>query len=226
MRTEMGDLTGARRHLQRANLICQHHHAWFRANRAMYWLGRTQIQFSDPYGARRALLEAILPPSAYREFAKTGEAEARFHENVAIFYLDFADFTEIASGMPPRQLVEILGELFDGCERVETIGDAYLAVAGMAGSDDQHGSDRGESVGVSMVRATLEIRRFLAGRNAEFEALGSPSFEAGGVAGEVTISGCVADAITGAHGISVEQRDSIAAKGKGELVAFHAVSQA
>jgi class 3 adenylate cyclase len=132
-----------------------------------------------------SLLQAILPPSAYREVERNGSCEARFYSNVAIFFSDFAEFTKIASGMPPEQLVQILGQLYDAfdeimdshdCERVETIGDAYLAVAGLDQTGEAKGS--GLSVASRMTDAALDIARHLRGRNAEFEALGSPRFEA------------------------------------------------
>jgi len=132
-----------------------------------------------------SLLRAILPPSAYREVERSGSCEARFYSNAAIFFSDFAGFTRIASGMPPEQLVQILGQLYDAfdeimdahdCERVETIGDAYLAVAGL--DQTYEGENPGLSVVSRMTEAALDIARHLRGRNAEFEALGAPRFEA------------------------------------------------
>jgi class 3 adenylate cyclase len=132
-----------------------------------------------------SLLEAILPPSAYREVERNGSCEARFYSNIAILFLDFAGFTKIASGMPPEQLVQILSQLYDAfdeimdahaCERVETIGDAYLALAGLDQAGESEDADA--RVASRMTEAALDIARHLRGRNAEFEALGSPRFEA------------------------------------------------
>ncbi|TVQ23454.1 MAG: adenylate/guanylate cyclase domain-containing protein [Spirochaetaceae bacterium] len=144
----------------------------------------------DEYGdaketARRSdsLLRGILPPSAYAEFQQTGECRARHLEGVAIFYSDFAGFTQIAAGMHPDQLVDILGQLFGafdrimaehGCERVETIGDAYLAVAGLDATDERSTGSRV----ADMVHAAIEVARYLIGRNGEFRALGTPEFQA------------------------------------------------
>ena len=130
-----------------------------------------------------SLLRGILPPSAYTEFQETGECKARHHESVALFYSDFAGFTRIASGMHPDQLVDILGELFGefdrimaerGCERVETIGDAYLAVTGIDRNDARTASERA----ADMVGAATAVSSYLTGRNREFRALGAPEFHA------------------------------------------------
>ena len=135
--------------------------------------------------ARRSdtLLRGILPPSAYAEFQQTGECRARHIERVAIFFSDFAGFTQIAAGMHPDQLVDVLGQLFGafdrimvehGCERVETIGDAYLAVAGLDVSEERSFECRV----ADMVRAAVDVARYLVGRNGEFRALGAPEFQA------------------------------------------------
>ena len=135
-----------------------------------------------------SMLQSILPPSAYREFEATGTCEARFYENVVIFFSDFADFTRIASGMPPQQVMQLLSELFDafdqcmaahGCERVETIGDAYLAVAGLEDADTDHAAEVDRApVEVRMARAALDVAAYLETKNAEYARLGSPEFTA------------------------------------------------
>jgi class 3 adenylate cyclase len=210
-----------------------------------------------------SLLQAILPPTAYRQLERNGHCDAQLYPDVAIFFSDFADFTTIASGMPPQQLVQILGQLYDafdeimdahGCERVETIGDAYLAIAGL---DDTPGkTTRTASVAVRMTEAALDLAQHLKKRNAEFDALGSPRFnarigihrgavvggivgsrrlrfavfgdavntaqrlESGGRPGYVTVSEEVAKALRGHKSISVQPRQSLAAKGKGVLSAY------
>ncbi|TFH35197.1 MAG: adenylate/guanylate cyclase domain-containing protein, partial [Dehalococcoidia bacterium] len=164
------------------------------------------------------LLRAILPPSAYEELSRTGACEARYYEHVAIFYSDFAGFTAIASGMPPAQLFQVLGELFDafddrmaahGCERVETIGDAYLAVCGLgAMASPMVSADPPE---VRLVRAALEIKHYLQRRNAEYRAIGSPEFharigvQAGPVVGGLVGSGRLRFAIFG-DAVNTSQR--------------------
>lgn len=58
---------------------------------------------------------------------------------VAVLFADLVGFTDQASRIPPTELVAILDELFarfdavadlDGLEKIKTVGDEYMAVAG------------------------------------------------------------------------------------------------
>ncbi|MFC6672753.1 adenylate/guanylate cyclase domain-containing protein [Marinobacterium aestuariivivens] len=62
-----------------------------------------------------------------------------FHE-VSVLFADIVDFTKFSSGMSPEQLVALLNELFTefdgitdahGLEKIKTIGDTYMAAAGL-----------------------------------------------------------------------------------------------
>jgi len=200
-----------------------------------------------------ALLQAILPPTAYSEYDRTGTCDARYYENVAVFYSDFADFTAIASGIPPRQLMEALGEIFDefdhamsmhGCERIEVIGDAYLAVAGLDGENES---------ALRMARAALDVTDSLELRNRRSLSVGGPLFvarmgvhvgsvvggivgghrrrfaifgdavntaqrlEAGGTPGTVTLSEEAITALRRCRELAINEAADIDAKGKGLL---------
>jgi class 3 adenylate cyclase len=61
--------------------------------------------------------------------------------------MDLVNFTRIASIVPPRHLIYILNSIFSaadavmqkhGLEKIKTIGDAYMAVAGAPVSDANH----------------------------------------------------------------------------------------
>jgi adenylate cyclase len=202
------------------------------------------------------MLRAILPQTALDSIANTGVCEARYYDGVAIFYSDFVGFTKIASGIPPRQLMDTLGELFDQfdcimtenrCERIDVIGDAYLAVAGLDGGDD---------VTNQIAVAALDIIDYLTEMNRRQRSLGSPEFiariglhvgsivggmvggerlryaifgdavntaqrlESGGKPGEITVSEDAAHLLKACDGFSLEPRDPIEAKGKGLMPAW------
>jgi adenylate cyclase len=210
----------------------------------------------DKLGRNDATLRAILPATAHDSIANTGACEARYFDGVAIFYSDFVGFTRIASGIPPRQLMDTLGELFDQfdsimaknkCERIDVIGDAYLAVAGL---------DGGVDVVNRIARAALDIIDYLTERNRRQRSLGAPEFiariglhvgsivggmvggerlryaifgdavntaqrlEAGGEPGEITVSEEAAHLLEVFDGISLELRAPIVAKGKGLIPAW------
>jgi adenylate cyclase len=69
------------------------------------------------------------------------------HDDVAIVFSDFVRFTEIAAGLEPSDVVASLNALFSAfdaaCEelrvqKIKTIGDAYMAAAGLPGTATDH----------------------------------------------------------------------------------------
>jgi class 3 adenylate cyclase len=124
------------------------------------------------------LLLNILPAEVAEELKATGAAEAREFDAVTILFSDFRNFTEISSGMTPQDLVAELNECFyafdaiigaHNLEKIKTIGDAYMAAAGLP--------HEGDSEPIDMIKAGIEMQAFLASHNAELEEQGSPSFE-------------------------------------------------
>ena len=96
--------------------------------------------------AERARTEELLYNVLPREVAarlRAGEAVADAFSDLTVLFVDLVGFSAIAKRLSPGHLVEVLNNFFsaaDGCaerhglEKVKTIGDAYLAVAGGMGS--------------------------------------------------------------------------------------------
>lgn len=93
-----------------------------------------------------ALLLNVLPPSIAGRL-KDGEAPiADRHDNVAVLFADIVGFTGSAASLTPDELVDALNRVFGAfdelarsrnLEKVKTIGDAYMVVAGAPeGRDD------------------------------------------------------------------------------------------
>ena len=92
--------------------------------------------------AERAKTEALLYNVLPQEVAarlKAGEAVADAFSDVTVVFVDLVDFSKLAKRLSPGHLVETLNAVFSaadrcaerhGLEKVKTIGDAYLAVAG------------------------------------------------------------------------------------------------
>lgn len=86
------------------------------------------------------LLLSILPkPIAIRLKAKEKYIADKFNE-ASIMFIDMASFTQMGAHISPEELVEILNDIFTlfdnisekyGLEKIKTIGDCYLAVAGL-----------------------------------------------------------------------------------------------
>jgi DNA-binding response OmpR family regulator len=112
------------------------------------------------------LLSALLPQAVADELKERGAVEPRCFEAASFLFTDLVDFTVQAAKLTPGQLIGELNDLvgnFDrimrehGCERIKTIGDAYLAVCGMPEPDGDHA--------LKLCRAALAIRDWLAERN-------------------------------------------------------------
>ncbi|KAF4701873.1 Nitrogen permease regulator 2, partial [Perkinsus olseni] len=74
-----------------------------------------------------------------------GFAEA--YDQVSILFSDVVAFTAIGSSIEPEELVQLLNELFTlfddiaeecGLEKIKTIGDAYMAAAGLPRHNPMH----------------------------------------------------------------------------------------
>ncbi len=116
-----------------------------------------------------ALLLNVLPASVADELKDHGSSEPQSFSNVTVFFSDIVDFTHQSAAMAPSDLIRELNGIvtrFDeiigahGCERIKTIGDAYLAVCGMPEPNPDHAA--------SMVAAALEILDYMRRREGDW----------------------------------------------------------
>lgn len=86
------------------------------------------------------LLSNILPEEIIKELSEKGKITAKQYENVTVFMADIEGFSQIAEQLTPRDLIETLDVYFKefdeimghyDVEKIKTIGDAYLAAAGL-----------------------------------------------------------------------------------------------
>ena len=117
-------------------------------------------------GRTETLLRNILPAAVAEELKATGRTEPRRFEETSILFTDFADFTSTVGTIPAKRMVEELNEIFagfddivdrHGIEKIKTIGDAYLAAAGLPLQTSDHA--------LRCVRAALEMIEFIDLRN-------------------------------------------------------------
>ena len=96
------------------------------------------------------LLYGILPRTIVRELKLYGRAAPVLHDAATVLFTDIVGFTKIAEACAPQELVAALDELFGafdevahahGLEKVKTIGDAYMAVAGIPEPSPTHAID-------------------------------------------------------------------------------------
>jgi len=119
------------------------------------------------------LLRNTLPNRVIQELKDSGHATPEFFPDLNIFFSDFVNFTRLTSESTPPFLISELNRLFTsfdeimarhGCERIKTVGDAYLAVGGNFTS--------GRETAVRLVRAAVEIQNYLARCNQEVKISG------------------------------------------------------
>jgi class 3 adenylate cyclase len=108
------------------------------------------------------LLRSILPASVAQDLKETGKSKPRVFNHVTIFFSDIVDFTALSHQTEPEALIDKLNEIFtafdrimekNGCERIKTIGDAYMAVCGMPLEDERHAQ--------KIVQSAIEIISYL-----------------------------------------------------------------
>jgi class 3 adenylate cyclase len=138
-------------------------------------LARTVDELQASKQQTEEMLHSILPSDLADELREKGHVQPMRYEPVFVLFSDFAGFTKAAATMEAGELVEELNECFChfdwvmgkyNVEKLKTIGDGYLAVAGMPKSTSEDA--------MNIVRAALEMRDYMAKRKVEREANGLP----------------------------------------------------
>ena len=113
-----------------------------------------------------ALLLNVLPPAvAERLKREPGRAIADRYEQVTVLFADIVGFTPLSARLSAGRTVELLNEIFTafdaicdraGVEKIHTIGDGYMAVAGAPIPRADHGQ--------AMVRVAMAMRDYMASK--------------------------------------------------------------
>lgn len=113
-----------------------------------------QGELEQEQGRADALLYNMLPRQV-AERIKSGEYPiADSFGEVTILFADLVDFTALTGKLAPRHLMEVLNEVFSafdrlvedyGVEKVKTIGDAYMAMAGSTPRTDNSAEQAAEA---------------------------------------------------------------------------------
>ncbi|MDZ4747088.1 MAG: adenylate/guanylate cyclase domain-containing protein [Saprospiraceae bacterium] len=216
---------------------------------------RTAIQKEKDIS--EGLLLNILPASVAEELKQKGYAEAMYYDVASIIFSDFKGFTTISEAMTAAELVEEINTCFKafdhimtkyGIEKIKTIGDAYMAAAGIPVNNTASVLDT--------VHAALDMQDFIINRKREKDQQSLPSFqmrvgihtgpvvagivgvkkfqydlwgdtvniasrmESSGEVGHVNISEATYQHIKDTPGLVFTPRGMIHAKGKGEMAMY------
>ena len=124
------------------------------------------------------LLFSILPTDVAHELIDKKSVQPREFENVSILFTDFKGFSAIAAHLSAEQLVSELNYVFQafdqiiekyGLEKIKTIGDAYMAVAGVP---EPH-----KDPALAAVAAGLDMQNFMHKWKVEKEMRGEMPWE-------------------------------------------------
>ena len=97
-------------------------------------------QVQEEKEVSEGLLLNILPASIAERMKSGEESIADAHPRVAVLFCDLVGFTAMAADRSPREIVDLLERLFlefddlasrHGLEKIKTLGDGYLAAAGL-----------------------------------------------------------------------------------------------
>ncbi len=113
------------------------------------------------------LLLNLMPRSVYEELKTFGVTTPQRYDQASILMLDFVGFTDMAVAHDPAGIVAELNDIFTafdriaeqfGCERIKTMGDAYMAVSGIPEGNPDHAHN--------IATVALMMIRYLKRRNA------------------------------------------------------------
>lgn len=110
------------------------------------------------------LLLNILPQPIAQRLKRDAGAIADAYEEVTVLFADLVDFTHYSASRIPHQLVDALNDIFSdfdhlaerfGLEKIKTVGDAYMAVAGLPTPRPDHAGAAAE-MALAMQRAMAQ----------------------------------------------------------------------
>jgi class 3 adenylate cyclase len=113
-----------------------------------YLLLQYAVRARDEAFARsEALLLNVLPRAIAQRLKREPGVIAETHDDVTVLFADIVDFTPFVERTEPTRVVSVLNEIFTafdglaqahGLEKIKTIGDAYMVVAGLPDPRPDH----------------------------------------------------------------------------------------
>ena len=140
------------------------------ARRTNRLLNEQKLIIEEEQQKSESLLHNMLPVGIAKELKEKGKTVPRRFENVSILFSDFVGFTTISARNTPETILHELNDCFkgfdaimegEGVEKIQTVGDGYLAVACIPEEKPDHAH--------RCVRAAEKMIQFLAERNKHHE---------------------------------------------------------
>ena len=137
-------------------------------NRLLEEMNRLYSELNAERRKSDELLLNTLPHKIAEELKQTGKVKPIYYESTSILFTDFKDFTQLSEQLTPEELVDELDYCFSyfdmvmeahNLEKLKTIGDSYMCVAGIPSPTSTHAIDT--------VMAALQIQAFMSWRRQE-----------------------------------------------------------
>lgn len=132
-----------------------------------YAMNRTERRLEEVNEETENLLHNILPRTIARRLKDDPHAIAEKYPAVSVVFADLVGFTELSVQTSPIELVDLLNTIFSrfddlaeehGIEKIKTIGDAYMAVAGLPEVAENH-AERCAEMALGMLQAMEEFNQ-------------------------------------------------------------------
>jgi class 3 adenylate cyclase len=126
---------------------------------------RAEAALEAEHAKSEALLHNIMPPAVAERLKDNPEVIADSHKPVTILFADIVGFTDMAGRSTAEELVTLLNNIFSRfdalvddmeLEKIKTIGDAYMVVAGLPASREDH-AEAVARLALAMIDATADV---------------------------------------------------------------------
>ncbi|MFW5763704.1 MAG: adenylate/guanylate cyclase domain-containing protein [Coleofasciculus sp.] len=202
------------------------------------------------------LLLNILPKPIVDQLKQFEGSLAQQFTEATILFADIVGFTQLSAQMSPLELLNLLNQIFSvfdklaekhGIEKIKTIGDAYMAVAGLPVANDHHA----EAIAQMALDMQQAIQQFKTPQGEPFQirigintglvvagVIGIKKFsydlwgdavnvasrmESSGLPGKIQVTAATKERLQDKY--IFEQRGVIAVKGKGEMINYWLVGK-
>lgn len=197
------------------------------------------------------LLLNILPASIAEQLKQDQRTIAHRFESVSVLFADIVGFTDLAARQSPEAIVDLLNTIFSrfdqladyyGIEKIKTIGDAYMVVAGLPTPRADHAEaiadmalamrqsilelnqGQGQSlqirIGISsgpVVAGVIGIRKFAYDLWGDTVNMAS-RMESHGIPGQIQVSAETFTLLRSRY--RLQERGVVAIKGKGDMTTY------
>ncbi|MCB1140066.1 MAG: adenylate/guanylate cyclase domain-containing protein [Leptospiraceae bacterium] len=226
-------------------------HFRYQRDEAQSALGREHQLLQKEQDRSESLLLNVLPGRIAQRLKNEPGPIAEGFERVCVLFADIANFTPLAERLAPEKLVSMLNQIFSrfdeicdahGLEKIKTLGDAYMAAAGLPEPVDRPEA-RCAAAALEMQRS-LSSEQFAEARDLQIRigihsgpvvagVIGKRKFiydlwgdavnvasrmESHGAVGRIHISEAAAEPLRDAF--TLEKRAPVEIKGKGQMQTY------